>query len=153
MGIAVADFFERCKACKACCKTSDRFVHIHVCGHEKQLIEQLNTAGSDIKDIIVPFAANCRFLSVDGCTLGDIKPFQCRLYPLLFLGDGTLGVDPACTFSGEYISELKDPSSDASRHFDAMKGEASHLGEDEKRSLADWSRFICDIIALEEGKY
>jgi Fe-S-cluster containining protein len=142
------DFFVRCKKCKACCRTSDRFVHINVCGHEKRLISLLGARGMDTEEIIVPYAASCRFLADDGCTLGGDKPFQCRLYPLLVLGDGSLGVDPACTYSGEYISQLRDPSGDARQHLEAMKKEASMLSEKDKRALTDWSRYVCDVVTL-----
>jgi len=102
--------------------------------------------GQDTKDIIVPPFSSCRFLGENGCSLGDSKPFQCMAYPVLFLCDGSLGIDPACTHSGEYVSQLGDPLSDAGRHFQAVKKVASSLGDDEKRVLADWSRFIDDII-------
>jgi Fe-S-cluster containining protein len=146
--MAMDDFFERCKKCKACCRTSDRFVHINVCGHEKKLISLLKSRGLDTTEIIIPYAASCRFLGDDGCTLGKEKPFQCRLYPLLVLGDGSLGIDPACTYSGEYISQLQGPSGEARRHLESMKKEASMLSEKEKRALADWGRYVCDAAAL-----
>ncbi len=125
-------------------------MHIRVCSHEKRLIGLLASKGMDTKDIVVPYGSSCRFLSDSGCTLGDMKPFQCRLYPILFLGDGSLGIDPACASSGEYISQLKDPASDARRHFKAVKKEASLLDDDEKRALADWSRYVCDVITLDK---
>ena len=127
-------------------------MHIHVCGHEGQLRGLLASKGLDTNDIIVPFGASCRFLGESGCVLGDLKPFQCRLYPILFLGDGALGIDPACTYSGEYLSQLRDPASDAGRHYAAMKKEASLLGDGEKRALADWSRYVCDVVTLEKTK-
>jgi len=127
-------------------------VHIHICGHEKQLIGLLASKGIDTKDIVVPYGSSCRFLSDKGCTLGGMKPFQCRLYPILFLSDGTLGIDPACTYSGEYLSQFHDPASEARRHYAAMKKEASVLGDDEKRALADWSRYVCDAITLDEKR-
>ncbi len=81
-----------------------------------------------------------------------MKPFQCRLYPVLFLSDGSLGIDPACTHSGEYISQLRDPASDARRHFNEMKKEMSLLDEAEKLALADWSRYVCDVVKLEKAR-
>jgi Fe-S-cluster containining protein len=125
-------------------------VHIRVCSHEKRLIGLLASKGMDAKDIVVPYGSSCRFLSDMGCTLGDMKPFQCRLYPILFLSDGSMGIDPACTYSSEYLSQLNDPASEARRHFKAVKKEASLLGDDEKRALADWSRYVCDVVRLEE---
>lgn len=145
----MGDFFERCKECKACCKTSDRFVHIYVCGHEKGLISLLSSLGLDTRDIIVPFSSTCRFMGPDGCTLGAMKPFQCRAYPVLFLSDGSLGVDPACTFSGEYLSRLQDPDSDARQHYEAVKKEIAELGDGEKLKLADWSRYVCDVVRVD----
>ena len=105
----------------------------------------------DTRDITVPFASSCRFLNDKGCVLGGLKPFQCRLYPLLFLYDGSLGVDPACTFSEEYLAQLKIAGSDARLHLDAMKKEASRLTEKEILALADWSRYVCDVIRLDTG--
>jgi len=144
----MGNFFERCKNCKACCRTSDRFVHIYVCGHEQDLIARLSSLGMDTRDITVPYASSCRFLMDNGCALGNMKPFQCRLYPLLFLNDGSLGVDPACTYSGEYISQLQDPGSDGSLHLSTMKKEASKLSDKEKLALAEWSRYVCDVVTL-----
>jgi Fe-S-cluster containining protein len=106
--------------------------------------------GLDKNDIVVPCGSSCRFIDESGCTLGNAKPFQCRLYPLLFLFDGSLGIDPACTYSGEYLSQLPDPQSDARRHFEEMKKEASMLNEKEKLALADWSRFVCDVVDLKD---
>jgi len=105
----------------------------------------------DTRDITVPFASSCRFLNDKGCVLGGLKPFQCRLYPLLFLYDGSLGVDPACTFSEEYLAQLKIAGSDARLHLDAMKKEASRLTEKEILALADWSRYVCDVVRLDTG--
>ena len=145
----MGNFFDRCKKCKACCRTSDRFVHIYVCGHETDLICKLSSLRMDTRDITVPYASSCRFLSDNGCALGEMKPFQCRLYPLLFLYDGSLGVDPACTYSGEYISQLDDAHSDARLHLESMKKEASKLSDNEKLALADWSRYVCDVVKLD----
>lgn len=126
-------------------------MHIHVCGHELQLIGLLASRGMDTKDVVVPYGSSCRFLGDRGCTLGDVKPFQCRLYPILFLSDGSLGIDPACAYSGEYISQLRDPASEARRHYTDVKKEASLLDDDEKRALADWSKYVCDVVRLEKA--
>lgn len=151
--MTAGNFFERCRVCKACCRTSDRFVHIYVCGHEKRLMGLLASQGRDTKEILVPYAASCPYLNDSGCTLGDIKPFQCRLYPMLVLRDGTLGVDPACTYSGEYMAQLKDASSEAWQHYSAMKKEAALLSKEEKALLAEWSRFVCDVVVIKaEGE-
>lgn len=142
------NFFERCKRCKACCRTSDRFVHIYVCGHEQQLIGLLESQGRDTKEILIPYGASCPFLNYKGCMLGDMKPFQCRMYPMLFLRDGSLGVDPACTYGEEYMAQLQDTSSDAWQHYDAMKKEASLLTDKEKALLAEWSHYVPDVVVI-----
>lgn len=149
--MATGDFFERCERCRACCRTSDRFVHIHVCGHEARLIERLADLGRDTREIMVPYAASCTFLGDRGCTLGDLKPFQCRLYPVLLLNDGSLGVDPACTVAREYLAQLHVASSDARRHFERMKAELVMLNGREKELLAEWSRYVCDVVALDKS--
>lgn len=117
------------------------------------MIGRLASRGRDTKEIMIPYAASCPFLSDEGCTLGAIKPFMCRLYPLLLLKDGSLGVDPACTLSGEYIGQLHDPASDARRHFEAMKAEAALLSDKEKAMLAEWSRHVCDTVTLDSNNF
>ncbi|HTY90784.1 MAG TPA: YkgJ family cysteine cluster protein [Methanocella sp.] len=146
--MSTGNFFERCKRCKACCRTSDRFVHIHVCGHEKRLMELLAYQGRDTKEILVPYGASCPFLNGSGCTLADIKPLQCRMYPLLFLRGGSLGVDPACTSSEEYMAQLEDASSEAWQHYDAMRKEAAMLSDKEKALLAEWSHYVPDVVVI-----
>lgn len=59
-----------------------------------------------------------------------------------------MGIDPGCKFSGEYISRLADPASDAARHFKSMRQEAALLPDEEKQGLCEWSRYVCDIKAL-----
>lgn len=110
----------------------------------------LESLGLDKNEIVVPYGSSCRFFNESGCTLGGTRPFQCRLYPLLFLYEGSLGIDPACTYSGEYLSQLADPLSDARRHFETMKKEASKLSKEEKLALADWSRYVCDVVNLKD---
>ncbi len=127
-------------------------MHIYVCGHEKKTLALLESLGIENNEILVPYSSSCRFNNENGCILGDTKPFQCRLYPLLFLYDGYLGIDPACTYSGEYLSQLTDPLSDARSHFDAMKKEASLLTKAEKLALADWSHYVCDVVTLKKNK-
>jgi Fe-S-cluster containining protein len=149
--MTAGNFFERCERCKACCRTSDRFVHIYVCGHEKRLIERLTMLGRDTKEILVPYAASCSFLGDGGCTLGDIKPLQCRMYPILLLKNGSLGVDPACTSSEEYLARIRDLSSDARRHLERMRAEVALISDKEKALLAEWSRYVCDVVVLPDG--
>ena len=146
--MTAGNFFERCKQCRACCRTSDRFVHIYVCGHEKRLIDHLASMGRDTKDITVSYGSSCPFLTETGCSLGDMKPYQCRMYPILVLPDGALGVDPACTFSEEYLTQLQTACSDAWLHFDAMEKEALQLSDKEKTLLAEWSRYVCDVVVV-----
>lgn len=70
------------------------------------------------------------------------------MFPLLILHGGLVGVDPACTYSGEYLAQLRDPSSDGRRHYDAIAEEASRLSDVEKALLAEWSRYVCDVIVI-----
>jgi len=142
------EFFKNCRECKACCRSASGFVRIYVCRHEKALIGLLRANGMDEDCITVSPSASCRFLGDDGCTLGDMKPFQCRLYPLLMLSDGSLGLDASCTHSGGYVSLLADHSSDAWRHLEAMKREAAILTDKDRRLLSEWSRYVCDIVKL-----
>ncbi len=142
------EFFKNCRECKACCRAASGFVRIYVCRHEKALIRLLRANGCDETCITVSPSASCRFLGADGCTLGDMKPFQCRLYPLLILSDGSFGLDTACVHSSEYLSLLGNHSSDAWRHLEAMRKEAAILTRKERRLLSEWSRYACDIIKL-----
>jgi len=137
--------FDRCAECRQCCKSIDSYLHIHVFALEHGLRGRLVASGLDTAKIVIPPGDTCRFLGSDGCTLGDIKPFHCRFYPLFLLPGDAIGIDTECSCSKEYISQLGDPSSDASRHLKYARNEIAKLTEKEKAVLCEWSRYACGV--------
>ena len=140
--------FDRCAECRQCCRSTDSYLHIHVFTHEPELKSRLAASGIDTMKITIAPGNTCRFLGPDGCTLGDIKPFHCRFYPLFLMPGDAIGIDTECSCSKEYISQLGDPSSDASRHLKYCKNEIAKLRENEKAVLCEWSRYACDVDVI-----
>lgn len=134
-------FFDVCKECKMCCKSTHTYIHVHVFDHEGELTEHLCSLGLDTDDIVIEPGKNCQFLGAEGCRISSsMRPFHCRMYPLLYLPDGSMGIDPGCPHSGEYLRQLKDARSDAIVHFMSMVKELSDLTDQEKEKLSSWSR-------------
>jgi Fe-S-cluster containining protein len=70
----------------------------------------------------------CEFLGKQGCTLGDEKPFSCKMYPLAF--DPKLQrfyFDSECPLMATYVEQLADPESDAATHLAAVQKEIRTL--------------------------
>jgi Fe-S-cluster containining protein len=145
--------FDRCAECRQCCKSIDSYLHIHVFAHEPGLKSRLAVSGLDTTKIVIAPGNMCSFLGPCGCTLGEIKPFHCRFYPLFLLPGDAIGIDTGCSCCAEYISQLGDPSSDASYHLKNSKKELAKLLESEKAALCDWSHYACDVDVLEDSKF
>ena len=145
--------FDRCADCRMCCRSVDSFVRIHVFSPETDLKRRLTDSGMDSATIVMAPGSTCRFLGPAGCTLGEIRPLHCRFYPLFLLPGDAIGIDTDCACSGEYISQLGDPNSDAGRHLASMKKAMSGLSPEEKRLLCDWSRYAIDVDIVAESPH
>jgi len=144
------DLFDRCAECRQCCKSIDSYLHIHVFSHEPELKDQLAASGLETTEIVIAPGHMCSFLGSGGCTLGAIKPFHCRFYPLFLLPGDAIGIDAECGCRKEYTSQLGDPSSDASRHLKYCKNEIAKLLKNEKAALCEWSRYACDVEIIDD---
>jgi Fe-S-cluster containining protein len=142
--------FDRCAECRQCCKSIDSYLHIHVFAHEPELQRRLAESGLDTGKIVIAPGDMCSFLGPRGCTLGAIKPLHCRFYPLFLLPGDAIGIDTGCSCSNEYLSQLGDPSSDASRHLKYSKNEIAKLSENEKAALCEWCRYACDVDIIDD---
>jgi Fe-S-cluster containining protein len=72
--------------------------------------------------------SRCEFLGERGCSLGDEKPFSCKMYPLAFNPDSQrFYFDSECPLMATYIDQLADPNSDASHHLAATQKEIRTL--------------------------
>jgi Fe-S-cluster containining protein len=135
----MGNFFDRCKNCKVCCYQKKGRVEVYICKYESTLKNYLLELNQYTDKILFGPEEKCKFLGEDGCSLGDIKPFQCRLFPLSLLSDGSLGIEPLCPCSDEYLSQLHFPQSDASNHLKTMKKELFLLTEEEKQTFIAWT--------------
>lgn len=143
----MADFL-RCKKCKMCCSSPGDYVSVYIFAHESGLIKYLTAHDQCTGTFTIEPFKTCKFLGQEGCALGNMKPFHCRLYPLTLLPEGVLGIDQCCPCASEYILQLCIPGSDASLHMDKMKKEISMLNKDEKGALCDWARKCCKVISF-----
>jgi Fe-S-cluster containining protein len=98
----------------------------------------------------VPPGGTCAFLGPQGCTLGELRPVHCRLYPLVLMPGGALGIDMDCSCSQEYLSQLSDLQSHAYRHLASSRLEISSLSENDKNALCEWGRYILNITLIED---
>lgn len=142
--------FDRCAECRECCKSIDSYLHIHVFAHEPELQRRLAESGQDTAKIVIAPGHECVFLGPHGCTLGAMKPFHCRFYPLFLLPGDAIGIDVGCRCSQEYIAQLGDPFSDASMHLINSKREIAKLLDNEKAALCEWSRYACDVDVVDD---
>lgn len=142
--------FDRCAECRQCCRSIDSFLHIHVFSQEPELQYKLAASGLDTTKIVIAPGHLCSYLGPSGCTLGDVKPFHCRFYPLFLLPGDAIGIDSDCSCCKEYMSQLDDPFSDASRHLKYSKNEIAKLSENEKAALCEWSRYACDVEVIDD---
>jgi len=144
--------FDRCADCRQCCKSIDSFLHIHIFSQELELKHWLADSGLDTTKIVIAPGNVCSFLGPSGCSLGDLKPFHCRFYPLFLLQGDVIGIDSGCSCSKEYMSQLSDPSSDASCHLSYSKNMIAKLPENEKATLCEWSRYACDVDVIDDHR-
>jgi hypothetical protein len=131
-----------------CCSSPGDYVSVHIFTHESRLIKYLAAQGHAAGTFTIAPHKTCRFFGEEGCALGNLKPFHCRLYPLALLPDGVLGIDQCCPCAGEYMLQLCIPGSDAGRHMKKMKKEISMLDVREKRTLCDWAQKCCKVISF-----
>lgn len=99
--------FDHCAVCQQCCNIEAGYppLEITLTHNEEQKL------GS------VCIEQQCEHLGPRGCTMGDDKPFGCKLYPLSYNPKNkSFYFDADCPLMTPYIAALKDESSEASLH-------------------------------------
>ena len=130
--------FDHCSKCQSCCRIDDGFPPLEITLNkaEKKRLGSLCVETS------------CNYLGENGCTLGHEKPFGCQLYPLSYDPNSqNFFFDAACPLMMEYREQLKQPSSEASRHLSSMKMLISTLQVDDPDFLV--KNFSVDVDYFE----
>lgn len=110
--------FDHCAECRQCCYIEPGYPPLEISLTKKET----RRFGS------VCIETQCTHLGPAGCTLGDSKPFSCRLYPLSYdPAKRQIFYDTACPLMPEYIRQLKDGQSEAAQHLAACKKEIAAL--------------------------
>ncbi len=119
--------FDHCAECRRCCYVEQGYPPLEI---SLTRSEKKRLGGICIE-------TDCPSLGPTGCTLGDDKPFSCKLYPLAY--------DPAarqyyydvdCPLMPEYIRQLKKEHSEASLHLAACRQEIARLEQADGKYLA-----------------
>lgn len=99
--------FDHCAVCQQCCHVEAGYPPLEI----TLTRNEQRTLGS------VCIEQQCTHLGPTGCTMGEDKPFGCKLYPLSYNPKNkSFYFDTECPLMDPYIASLKDESSDASMH-------------------------------------
>ncbi len=110
--------FDHCAECKSCCNIEPGYPALEITLTKKET----RRFGS------ICVQRSCTHLGPSGCTLGDDKPFGCKLYPLSYDPQNrALFYDRDCPLMPTYIRQLKDTRSEASLHLAGMRKEIKAL--------------------------
>ena len=110
--------FDHCAECRRCCFVEEGYPPLEISLTEKE--------HKDLGGVCIE--TNCPHLGPVGCTLGDRKPFSCKLYPLAYNpARHEFFYDTDCPVMPEYIGQLKDKTSEASRHLADCTKELARL--------------------------
>jgi Fe-S-cluster containining protein len=104
--------FDHCAVCQQCCNVEAGYppLEITLTRNEQQKL------GS------VCIEQQCTHLGPQGCTMGDDKPFGCKLYPLSYNPKNkSFYFDADCPLMDPYMADLQDANSDASLHFNSAQ--------------------------------
>lgn len=103
----------------------------------------------DAREIVISRGSPCRFLCETGCSLPyGLKPLRCRMYPLIYFNDGTLGVDSRCRLGEEYVACLREGDEDAVSHFIEILGQLSSLPEADLKALGEEASMKCEYVKI-----
>jgi Fe-S-cluster containining protein len=99
--------FDYCSECKRCCNVD--------AGYEP--LEITLTAKETKAFHSICIQTSCEYLGNKGCTLGDKKPYSCKMYPLVYNPSSQeLLYDTDCPIMPKYIAQLRSKDSEASNH-------------------------------------
>jgi Fe-S-cluster containining protein len=118
--------FDYCAECRLCCHIEEGYPPLEVSLTTKEKAQH--------KSICIE--TSCRHLAKTGCTLGDEKPFSCKLYPLAYNpSEKRFYYDSECPLMPEYLHQLRDEQSDASVHLKQMRSEITALEKSDAKFL------------------
>ena len=110
--------FDHCAECRRCCFVEEGYPPLEISLTKK---ETQSLGGVCIE-------THCPHLGPAGCTLGETKPFSCKLYPLAYNPQHReFHYDSDCPLMPEYVRQLKDAGSEASRHLADCSKELARL--------------------------
>ena len=110
--------FDHCAECRLCCHIEE--------GYPPLEVSLTSSEKKQRKSICIE--TKCPHLSDTGCVLGDEKPFSCKLYPLAYNPrESRFYYDSECPLMPEYIEQLGEVQSDASKHLSQMRAEIERL--------------------------
>jgi hypothetical protein len=133
--------FDHCAQCRLCCHIEPGYPPLEVTLSKE---EKRRHGGICIE-------SNCKNLSSTGCTLGDDKPFSCKLYPLSYNPRSrSFYYDLSCPLMPEYIDQLSETDSDASLHLAEMTAAVVRLEKNDPKFLKNNYAVDVDYFDLAE---
>jgi hypothetical protein len=129
--------FDYCAECRRCCHVDPDYPPLEV----------TLTKSEKAKYRSVCIERECEYLGPSGCTLGNDKPFSCKLYPLAYNPkDGRFHYDDECPLMPEYVKQLSEPGSDALHHLNEVKSVIKKI------SISD-TAFLKRNFAIDKGYF
>jgi Fe-S-cluster containining protein len=110
--------FDHCSECKRCCNIDAGYepLEITLTAKERKIFHS------------ICIQTSCEYLGNKGCTLGDKKPYSCKMYPLVYRPSSQeILYDTDCPIMPEYIAQLTSKDSEASNHLLAIQKSITSL--------------------------
>jgi len=129
--------FEHCSECKRCCHVDPGYAPLEITLTAKET----KTYHSICID------RNCQYLGNAGCTLGEQRPFSCKMYPLVYKPTTQEFLyDTECPVMPTYIRQLKKMGSQANEHLAFIQKEITALSREDVD-------FLERNFAIDEGYF
>ena len=131
--------FDHCAICRRCCFVEAGYPALEITLTKKEK--------KDLGSVCIE--SDCIHLGLVGCTLGDSRPFSCKLYPLAYNPTRReIYYDTECPVMPEYIRQLEDSASEASKHLAGCKSELIKLEKTDSRFLKNNFEIDSDYFDL-----
>jgi len=118
--------FEHCSECKRCCNVDPGYAPLEITLTAKET----KTYHS------ICIERHCQYLGKQGCTLGQAKPFSCKMYPLVYKpATQEFLYDTECPVMPKYIAQLKTAGSQANEHLAFIQKEIKVLSQKDEDFL------------------
>ncbi len=118
--------FEHCSECKRCCNVDPGYAPLEITLTAKET----KTYHS------ICIERHCQYLGKQGCTLGEAKPFSCKMYPLVYRpATQEFLYDTECPVMPKYIGQLKTVGSQANQHLAFIQKEIKALSQNDEDFL------------------